>query len=165
MTQLSNGEGEREEVISSMWTNGFVSKFQNVFGIAHNERDNTRAVPKSTPPLSLSEDIDDMEPQRRVRGLFDREPRGLSSTQPHYLSMRSADYTSDSTEGSFLESADKKINHDEFFRTNSLFGGDKNARPSSVNIALTTRQPPAANDNFGLEEEVKQPHGRRYANM
>ena len=170
MTQLSHAEGERErdEVASSMWTKGFVSQIQSAFGIPRHERErnNPRTVPKSTPPLSLSEDIDDMEPQRRIRGMFDREPRGVSASQPHYLSMRSADYPSDSTEGSFLESA-KKPNRDEFFKSNSLFAGDKNisSNSNSWNAALNTRQPSAVNDNFGLDEEVMQPHGRRYANI
>jgi hypothetical protein len=166
---MSSSEGMAQEGVeaffgSSAWTaKNLVSKFSGAFSGVSSDR----SMLKTTPPLSQGNSTDALENSSRYKGVFEKDMRALSTSQPHYISMRNTEFASD-YDGSVDRSrtgisSNKKKLDSPFTGTGST---SKSAGLSTMEVPYSQRREKPPSNNFGLDEAPdEESYGRRYSNI
>lgn len=170
---MSTSEGAAPDSVeafssSSAWTTkNLVSKFSGAFSSISLDR----SLLKTTPPLSQGNSADALENSSRYKGVFEKDMRALSlsSSQPHYTSMRNTEFTSDFDGGvdrgrAGTHSAYKKI--ESPFTGTGTGSHSKSAGLSTMEVPHSQRRDKPISSNFGLDEAPDEEcYGRRYSNI
>lgn len=153
---------------SSAWTaKNLVSKLSGAFSGVSSDR----SLMKTTPPLSQGNSTDALESSSRYKGVFEKDMRALSSSQPHYVSMRNTEFSSDFDGVADRSRTGNSSNYNKLdspftSSSNTTSSASKSAGLSSMEAPYSQRREKPTSNNFGLEEAPdEQFYGRRYSNI
>ena len=167
-------EAAQDESFSgaSAWTTkSLVSKFSGAISSISADR----SLLKTTPPLSQGSSADALEDSSRYKGVFQKDLRALTSSQPHYINMRDTGFSSDFSDGGLdrdknrSESSSNYQKLESAYVTSSSSSSSSNAKSaglSSLEAPYSQRREKPPSNNFGLEEAPEEQfYGRRYSNI